>query len=310
MSGQGLRLGVDLGGSKIAAAVLDGDDQICAKRRTQTPQGDYDATIAAIADLVAGLEQDMDVTDLPVGVGTPGSVVPDTGCIHNANSQCLNDKPLGDDLEAALGRTVRLANDADCLALSEARDGAGEDCDSVFAIILGTGVGGGIVINEQLMTGCNGLAGEWGHIQLPWPSAGEQREAPRCWCGLEGCLETWLSGPGMSADHVRRGGRPLSAHEIVAAAKAGERLAGATIKAWLTRVARALGLVINLLDPDIIIVGGGLSQIEWLYSEVPRIWTRHVFTDTLATRLGAARHGDASGVRGAARLWSLAQARC
>jgi len=308
MSGHGLRLGVDLGGSKIAAAVLDADDQICARRRMDTPRDDYAATIAAIGELVGQLEQDMDETGLSVGVGTPGSVLPDTGLIHNANSQCLNGKPLGGDLEAALARPVRLANDADCLALSEAYDGAGAGCDSVFAIILGTGVGAGIVINGQLVSGRNGLAGEWGHIQLPWASAGEQRESPRCWCGLEGCLETWLSGPGMSADYVRRGGKKLSAQEVVAAAKAGERLAGATFKAWLTRVSRALGMVVNLLDPDIVVVGGGLSQIEWLYSEVPKIWTRHVFTDSLATRISPAVHGDASGVLGAARLWPLPDA--
>lgn len=301
----GLRLGIDLGGSKIAGIVLGGNDTVCAERRLETPRNDYTATVAAVIELVGALETDVDVSGLPVGVGTPGSVVPASGRLHNANSQCLNGQALGADLRAALARDVRLANDADCLALSEAYDGAGAGLNDVFAVILGTGVGGGVVVNRRLVTGRNGLAGEWGHISLPWATAAEQRQPPHCWCGLHGCLEAWLSGPGMSADHLRRGGHELAAREIVARAEAGERLAGATLRAWLQRIARSLAMIVNLLDPEVIVVGGGLSRIRWLYSEVPKIWAEHAFTSTLETALRPALHGDASGVRGAARLWPL-----
>lgn len=299
----GLRLGVDLGGTKIAGIVLDEYDQIVAEGRVDTPQGNYQATLDTIHALVLMLEEQACVHDLPLGIGTPGSEVPATGLIRNANSQCLNARPLRADLEQRLERRVRIANDADCLALSEAYDGAAVGAGSVFAVILGTGVGGGLLVDGCLLTGRNGLGGEWGHISLPWPTPGESRTAPHCWCGLAGCLETWLSGPAMSADHLRRGGLQLSAHEIVEKAEAGERLAGATLRAWLTRCARALAMVINLFDPDTIVVGGGLSQIRWLYSEIPKIWAEHVFAEAIDTPLLAARHGDASGVRGAARLW-------
>lgn len=303
--GHGLRLGVDLGGTKIAGIVIDAHDQVCAERRIDTPQGDYHATIAAVAELVAALETDVDAAGLPVGIGTPGSVDPRTDRLRNANSICLNGQPVGADLRAALNREVRLANDADCLALSEAYNGAGAGQASVFAVILGTGVGGGLVVDDRLLTGRNGLAGEWGHVPLPWASTAEARAADRCWCGLHSCLETWLSGPGMSADHLRRGGHRLSAQQIVERAEAGERLAGATLKLWLQRVARALAMVINMFDPDVIVIGGGLSQIRWIYSEVPKIWIEHVFADHVDTLLCAARYGDASGVRGAARLTPL-----
>ena len=299
----GLRLGIDLGGTKIEGTVIDAADQVCSQRRVDTPQGDYAATVAAVVDLVQALEQDVAVTGLPVGIGTPGSVDPRSGLLRNANSQCLNGRPLAVDLQSAIGRELRIANDADCLALSEALDGAGAGYASVFGVIMGTGVGGGVVIDGRLLTGCNGVAGEWGHIPLPWARAAEVRSAPRCWCGMDSCLETWLSGPAMTADHMRRGGHELSAHEIVERAEAGERLAGATLKAWLERVARALAMVINLLDPDVIVIGGGLSQIRWLYSEVPKVWAQHVFADQVDTPLCPAQHGAASGVRGAARLW-------
>lgn len=305
MTSKGLRLGIDLGGTKIAGIVIDEDNAVRAERRLQTPQGDYRATVAAVAELVVALESEVGVDGLSVGVGTPGSMAPGRGVLRNANSQCLNGRPLERDLRDALCRDIRVANDADCLALSEAYDGAGADASHIFAAILGTGVGGGIVVNGALLVGANGLAGEWGHTPLPWARSGEVREAPRCWCGLDGCLETWLSGPAMSADHMRRGGPRLAAHEIVAAAEAGERLAGATLKSWLQRVARALAVVIDLLDPPVIVIGGGLSRIRWLYSEVPKIWTDHVFADAITTELRAAHHGDASGVRGAARLWPL-----
>ncbi|MES1932419.1 ROK family protein [Salinisphaera shabanensis T35B1] len=300
-----LRLGIDLGGTKIAGIVLDGEARVCAERRVDTPENGYNATLEAIIDLVMALESDIGVSGLRLGVGTPGSVLPATGRLRNANSQCLNGKTLGADLERALSREVRLANDADCLALSEARDGAAAEHRNVFGVILGTGVGGGLVIDKQLITGRNGLAGEWGHTCLPWPSSAEMRQPPRCWCGLDSCLEAWISGPGMTADHVRRGGYDIPARDIVERAEAGERLAGATLKVWLQRVARAMAMIVNILDPDVIVVGGGLSQIRWLYSEVPKIWAQHAFADHIDTPLIAAAHGDASGVRGAARLWPL-----
>lgn len=304
-----LRVGVDLGGTKIAGIVLDADNRALAEHRIDTPQGDYRATIEAIAQLVEELEQRVGCDDLALGIGTPGSVVPATGLMRNANSQCLNGRPLQRDLEQRLVREVRIANDADCLAVSEAVDGAGRNAKTVFGIILGTGVGGAVVVDGQLLTGRNGLTGEWGHVSLPWPSASELRQAPRCWCGLHGCLEAWLSGPAMSVDYHQRGGLiQTPAQVIVERAGAGERLAGATLRAWLKRCARALAMVINLLDPDAIVIGGGLSQIRWLYSEVPKIWAEHAFASALDTPLLAAAHGDASGVRGAARLWPVAAA--
>jgi predicted NBD/HSP70 family sugar kinase len=305
--GARLRMGIDLGGSKIAGVVLDGEDKVQLERRVETPEGGYQQTLDAIVDLVRAMEQQIGAGALPLGVGTPGSVLASTGRLRNANSQCLNGKPLGKDLCAALDREVRLANDADCLALSEARDGAGAAYDNVFGVILGTGVGGGVVVDKQLITGRNGLAGEWGHTCLPWQTSAESRQPPRCWCGLDSCLEAWISGPGMTADHIRRGGYDLPARDIVERAEAGERLAGATLKVWLQRVARSMAMIVNILDPDVIVVGGGLSQIRWLYSEVPKIWSQHAFAESIDTPLVAATHGDASGVRGAARLWPLSE---
>lgn len=298
------RLGVDLGGSKIAGIVLDQDDQVLAEYRVVTPQGDYRATLAAVAAVVERLERDAGVQGLAVGIGTPGSVIPATGCMRNANSRCLNGQPLPRDLETVLQRRVRVANDADCLALSEAHDGAAAGAKSVFAVILGTGVGGGIVVDGQLVAGPNGLAGEWGHNPLPWPGA-DELDVPPCWCGLQGCNETWLSGPAMAADYRRRGGVALDAGAIVARVELGEALAEAALAAWCERLARALGQVVNLFDPHVIVVGGGLSQIKRLYVDVPRLWGRYVFADAVVTPLRPARHGDASGVRGAARLWRL-----
>lgn len=300
-----LRIGIDLGGSKIAGIVLDGDAEVRHEDRVPTPPSGYRDTIAAIVALVDALETQAGATGLPVGVGTPGSVVTGTGRLRNANSQYLNGQPLGADLAAALSREVRLGNDANCLALSEAGDGAAAGHRHVFGAILGTGVGGGLVVDRELVVGRNGLAGEWGHVSLPWMTSAEARQAPKCWCGLANCLEAWLSGPAVSADHVRRGGSELSARDIVQRAESGERLAGATLRAWLQRSARALAMVVNILDPDVIVLGGGLSQIRWAYSEIPKIWHEHVFAERIDTPLLAAAHGDASGVRGAARLWPL-----
>ena len=297
----GFRIGIDLGGTKIAAAALDTAGTVAASRRVATPTGDYHATIAAIAGLVAALENEIG-TGAPVGIGIPGTIVAATGLVKNANSTWLIGRPLARDVEAALGREVRFANDANCFALSEAVDGAAAGFGTVFGVILGTGVGGGIVIGGRLLVGANAIAGEWGHNPLPAPHA-EELPGPPCYCGRAGCIETFLSGPGLAADHQRHGGAALTAQEIAAGARAGDACCRATIERYVERLARALASVINLLDPDAIVLGGGLSSLAILYEEVPRRWSRYVFSDAVATRLLAPLHGDASGVRGAAWLW-------
>lgn len=298
-------IGIDLGGTKIEAVVLDSDGVERARRRVPTPAGDYGATLAAIRALVEALEAEVGLTGLRVGIGTPGAESRVDGRIKNANSTCLNGQPLRQDLEAALDRPLRLANDADCLALSEVHDGAAAGAASVFAVILGTGVGGGIVIDGRLLAGPNAIAGEWGHNPLPWPRPEwDEAPGPLGWDGRHGGIETWLCGPGMSRDHERATGVLLSAEAIAAAAAAGDRQAAATLARWEDRLARALASVINLLDPEVIVVGGGLSRIERLYGYVPALWDQWVFSDRVDTRLLPARHGDSSGVRGAARLWA------
>src|SRR5699024_12062293 len=286
------RLGIDLGGSKIAGIIMDADDHVVSEKRIATPQGDYHATLRAIAELVAALEAASGVQGLPAGIGTPGSVVPATGRMRNANSQCLNDRPLPRDLEDCLQRPVRVANDADCLALSEYKDGIAAGAASVFAGILGTGVGGGIVIHGRLLTGINGLAGEWGHTPLPWMDVAEQG-AMRCWCGQQDCPETWLSGPALAADYQRRCGIPaMRASWVAARAAAGETCAATVLAVWYDRLARALAGIINVLDPHVIVIGGGLSRIERLYIEVPQRWPRYAFTDEVVTAFRPALHGD------------------
>ena len=302
----GFRIGIDLGGTKIAAAVLDATGAIAASRRIATPAGDYDATVAAIAGLVAALENEIG-TRAPVGIGIPGTIVAATGRVKNANSTWLIGRELARDVEAALEREVRFANDANCLALSEAVDGAAAGFDTVFGAILGTGVGGGIVIGGRLLVGANAIAGEWGHNPLPAPRA-EELPGPPCYCGRRGCIETFLSGPGLAADHRRHGGAALTAPEIAAGARAGDADCRSTIDRYVERLGRALASVINLLDPDAIVLGGGLSSLPILYEEVPRSWGRYVFSDTVVTRLLPPLHGDASGVRGAAWLWPLPSA--
>lgn len=295
------RIGIDLGGTKIELVVLDADGCERWRRRVPTPQGDYAGTLRAIAALVEEAERTTGA-GARVGIGIPGSPSPRDGRIRNANSTCLNGQPLQQDLEAVLRRPLRLANDANCLAMSEAADGAGAGARTVFAAILGTGVGGGIVIDGKLLTGANAVAGEWGHNPLPLASAGDL-PLPACYCGRAGCIETYLSGPGLAADHLRHGGERLDAATIARRAAGGERACQASLGRYEARLARALAGVINLLDPEVIVLGGGLSQIGRLYENVPRRWTAHVFSDTVSTRLLPARHGDASGVRGAARLW-------
>jgi fructokinase len=295
------RIGIDLGGTKIEAAAIDPAGRIRARRRIATPAGDYDATIAALAGLVAAIESEVGAC-ASVGVGIPGTIVAETGLVKNANSTWLNHRPLGRDVEAALGRPVRFANDANCFALSEAIDGAAADCATVFGVILGTGVGGGIVIGGRLLVGANAIAGEWGHNPLPGPQPGEL-PGPPCYGGHSGCIESFLSGPGLAADHRRHSGGEIAGPQITAAAAAGDPDCRATLDRYAGRLARALASVINLIDPDAIVLGGGLSAFAFLYDEVPRRWGPHIFSDTVVTRLLPPRHGDSSGVRGAAWLW-------
>jgi len=302
-----LRAGIDLGGTKIEGIVLQGATEVIARRRIATPAGDYEATLVAIAALVSALERDVGAVGLPVGIGHPGAISPFTGLIKNANSTCLNDRPLKTDLEAALGRPLRLANDADCLALSEAQaDGAAAGAACVFAVILGTGVGGGIVIDGRLRAGPNAIAGEWGHNPLPWPRPDwNEVPGPLGWDGRHGSIEDWCSGPALARDHRDVSGAQLGGEQIVSLAEAGDPACNATLARYEDRLARSLASVINLLDPDVIVLGGGLSRVQRLYDSVPQLWARWVFSDRVVTRLLPARHGDSSGVRGAAWLWPL-----
>ena len=296
-----MRLGIDLGGTKIACVVLDATGRVAFEQRIATPRHDYQATVATIGTLVAEAESAVGMT-CTVGIGIPGAISPATGLVKNANSTWLNGRPLRVDLEHALGREVRLANDANCLAVSEAVDGAGAGASVVFGVIVGTGTGGGIVVNRRVVTGPNAVAGEWGHNPLPWPDA-EEHPGPECYCGQMGCIETFLSGPGLSADYRRRGGGEVAGEEIVARARRGEPLAVRSLAAWTRRLSKSLATVINVLDPDVIVVGGGLSRIQSIYTEVPRQWGAWVFSDVVSTRFVPSQYGDASGVRGAAWLW-------
>lgn len=296
-----VRIGIDLGGTKTEAILLSADGRELIRRRLDTPKGDYAATIRAISDLIAAIEGESGLT-ATIGVGMPGAISPATGLVKNANSTWLIGRPFHRDLEAALGRPVRTANDANCLALSEATDGAAADYETVFGAILGTGVGGGIALRGQPITGANAIAGEWGHNALPQPAADEW-PGPRCYCGRRGCIETFLSGPAFSKDFAAATGRTLRATEIAAAADAGDAAAEAAMARYEDRLARALAGVINLLDPDAIVLGGGLSRIARLYERVPALWTAHVFSDRVDTKLLPPMHGDSSGVRGAAWLW-------
>jgi fructokinase len=317
----GMRIGIDLGGTKIEGIALDDRGNVCLRRRVASPQGDYGNTLNAIADLVGSIERETGVRGT-VGVGIPGTISSATGLVKNANSTWLNGRPLGDDLPRLLDRPVRFANDANCFALSEASDGAAAGAGIVFGVILGTGTGGGVVVRGCVIEGANGIGGEWGHNPLPAP-LDDERPGPACYCGRFGCIETFLSGPGLVRDYTdaARGhdaaaaqvkadalrldgpGGTLSARDVAARAAAGEPRAAACLARYEDRLARALGTVINVLDPDVIVLGGGLSNIDRLYESVPRIWTRYIFSDIVTTRLVRAQHGDSSGVRGAAWLW-------
>jgi fructokinase len=297
-----LRIGIDLGGSKIELVALEASGQVLLRRRRPTPKGDYQATLRAIGDMVAAAESDLG-RKASVGIGIPGAESFSDGRIKNANSTWLIGQTLRLDLEALLQREVRLANDANCFALSEAVDGAGRGAEVVFGVILGTGVGGGVVVHRRALAGANRIAGEWGHNPLPLPDEESLPPAP-CYCGRSGCVETWLSGPGLSDDHWRHCGQSLSAEEIANRAEAGDAACAAALGRYERRLAKALAQVVNVLDPDVVVLGGGLSNIARLYDTVPRLWAAHVFSDTIRTRLLRNVHGDSSGVRGAAWLWN------
>ena len=296
-----MRIGVDLGGTKIEAIGLDDDGKVLARQRVPTPRHDYDATLGAIAALVDTIEKETGERGT-IGVGMPGALSPATGLVKNANSTWMIDRALDRDLSALLGRPVRFANDANCFALSEAVDGAAAGARIVFGVIVGTGTGGGVVVDRRALTGHNAVAGEWGHNPLPWPRDGEW-PGPSCYCGKTGCIETFLSGPGLARDYGEETGDVVDGLEIAARAQAGEAEADAALGRYEDRMARALAIVLNILDPDVVVLGGGVSQISRLYQTVPRLWQEWVFSDRVDTALRSPVHGDSSGVRGAAWLW-------
>jgi len=296
-----MRIGIDLGGTKIEGVALDDEGNELGRERVATPRGEYDGTIATIAQVVAALEQRFG-GPASIGIGIPGAISPATGLVKNANSTWLNGRAFDRDLERGLKRPIRLANDANCFALSEATDGAAAGSGVVFGVILGTGAGGGIVVNGRILEGAHRIAGEWGHNPLPAP-LDDERPGPACYCGRHGCIETFLSGPGWADDTARRTGRRADAMSLADAAVKGDALAREALSRYVDRLARALATIINTIDPDTIVLGGGLSNIAALYEEVPARWAAHVFSDVVSTRLVRAAHGDSSGVRGAAWLW-------
>ena len=298
-----LRIGIDLGGTKIEIIALDKHGQTLLRERIPTPQGDYAAIIRVIVNLVKSIERRLGAQGT-VGVAVPGTLSPATGLIKNANSICLIGQPLDRDLSTSLQRPVRLSNDANCFALSEAIDGAAAGYAVVFGVIIGTGTGGGIVVNQQTLAGINAIAGEWGHNPLPWSQPNEF-PGPSCYCGKQGCIETFLSGPGLVYDYQMVTGKTLPPPTIVALAEEGESEAQACLARYADRLARGLASVINVLDPNVIVLGGGLSNMRYLYSKVPELWGRYVFSDRVDNLLRPALHGDSSGVRGAAWLWPI-----
>ena len=301
MSSGRLRLGIDLGGTKIEIVALAHGGGELLRRRIATPHEDYRAILQAVAELVAQVERELD-SHGTVGIGTPGSISRATGLLRGSNSVCLNGKPIQADLEALIGREVRISNDANCFALSEASDGAGSGAETVFGAILGTGVGGGIVVDGKVLVGPNGIAGEWGHNPLPWPTD-DERPGPPCFCGHTGCIETFLSGPGLERDYFLATRAQLSSVDIEAGAASGDSACEQAMRRYEQRLARALAQLINILDPDTIVLGGGMSNVRRLYEAVPALWTAWVFSDRVDTSLVRNVHGDSSGVRGAAWLW-------
>ncbi|MCW8824970.1 MAG: ROK family protein [Gammaproteobacteria bacterium] len=303
---EAVRIGIDLGGTKIEAIALNSDGEELFRRRIPTPQGDYRATVSAVVALVTEVETELGLEgESRVGIGIPGTISSASGLVKNANSTCLIGEPLQQDLERELSRQLTITNDANCFAMSEATDGAAAGKSAVFGVILGTGVGGGIVVNGQVLTGLNAIAGEWGHNPLPWPSGIEVDDnyIPDCYCGRSGCIESYLSGPALVRDFQRVGGYSgWDVEQIVVAAQEGNELAESTLQRYEERLARGLASVINILDPDVVVLGGGLSNIQRLYQNVPQIWARYIFSDQVDTLLVAPKFGDSSGVRGAAWL--------
>jgi len=297
------RIGIDLGGTKIEVIALSASGSLLARRRVATPKGNYELTVRAIVDLVSAIEKELGASGT-VGIGTPGAISPATGLIKNANSTALIGHALDKDLSFALDREVRLSNDANCFALSEAVDGAAAGAEIVFGVIIGTGTGGGIVIRGRILTGVNAIAGEWGHNPIPWPRQ-EELPGPQCYCGRQGCLETFLSGPGLSRDFRDASGTHLEPPQIVRLAEANDQAAETCFSRYEDRLARGLAHVINILDPQVIVLGGGMSNIQRLYQRIPRLWNRYIFSDRVDTKLVRPIHGDSSGARGAAWLWPL-----
>ncbi|NOR51741.1 MAG: ROK family protein [Gammaproteobacteria bacterium] len=304
-----MRIGIDLGGTKIEAIALDSSGDELIRQRVPTPQKNYRGTVAAVVSLVRAIEAELGTIDsgepCRVGIGIPGTISPATGLVKNANSTCLIGEPLQHDLEEALNRPVTITNDANCFAISEATDGAAAGAKVVFGVILGTGVGGGIVVSGEVLTGANSIAGEWGHNPLPWPQGVEVDDAhiPACYCGRSGCIESYLSGPALARDfHLAGGDIQWGAEQIVTASEHGDERAEATLQRYEDRLARGLSTVINLLDPDVLVLGGGLSRIKRLYSNVPKLWGRYIFSDRVDTVICPPKFGDSSGVRGAAWL--------
>jgi fructokinase len=297
-----MRIGIDLGGTKIEGIAIADDGSERTRRRIASPRGDYSNTLTAVRGLVEEIERDCGARG-SVGIGIPGTISPATGLIKNSNSTWLNGKALGGDLSRLLDRPVRFANDANCFALSEATDGAAAGAGIVFGVIVGTGTGGGVVIHGQVLVGANAIGGEWGHNPLP-AARGIESPGPPCYCGRNGCIETFLSGPALERDYAESGGARVTAREIAVRAVSGEAVADAVLARYEERMARALASVVNVLDPDVIVLGGGLSNIDRLYDRVPTLWLPHVFSDRVVTRLVRAMHGDSSGVRGAAWLWN------
>jgi fructokinase len=295
-----IEIGVDFGGTKIEAAALDADGRFLARRRKANP-GDYDSALCTVRDLVSEVEREAGGRGA-VGVGAPGSASPRTGVMRNANTVWLNGRSFREDLEKALERPVRLANDANCLALSEALDGAAAGERTIFAVIIGTGCGGGVVVGGRLLEGANGIGGEWGHISLPW-ATGDETPGPECWCGKRGCVETWVSGTGMARDHSARTSQHLTAEAIITAARGADAQAVTTLGRYIDRLGRSLAVICNVLDPDVFVFGGGLSNVRELYERLPGTIAPHVFSDAWQAKLVPAAWGDSSGVRGAARLW-------
>ena len=295
------RIGVDLGGTKIEAIVLNQQGDEVTRMRVRTPNDDYQQILLSIADLVEEVEEGLNEV-ATIGICTPGAISPASGLLKNSNTVCMNGKPIKKDLVSLLGREIRIANDANCFALSEAVDGAAAGADVVFGVIVGTGTGGGVVVNQKLLTGRHAIAGEWGHNPLPWPDESEL-PGPECYCGKQGCIETFLSGPGITRDHQSQGGDKVNAEQIVELAALGFERAEATLLRYEERMAKSLASVINILDPDVIVLGGGMSNVERLYTNVPKLLSKYVFSDVVNTPIMPPKFGDSSGVRGAAWLW-------